>query len=89
MDNGLFWCSDVLWVLGGDKPSPGTLFGVHQGTDYIHRDRQAFSWDPSQGTDYTETDKPSPGTLLRVQTTQRQTSLLLGPFSGYTRGQTT
>ena len=70
MDNGLFGCSDVLWVLGEDKPSPGTLFGVYQETDY------------------TETDKPSPGTLLRVQTTQRQTSLALGPFSGYTRGQT-
>ena len=41
---------------------------------------------------YTETDKPSPGTLLRVHqgTDCTETaSLPLGPFSGYTRGQTT
>ena len=54
MDNGLFGCSDVLWVLGGDKPSPGTLFGVHQGTDYTETDKPSAGTllGVHQGTDY-------------------------------------
>ena len=60
--------------------------------DRLHQDRQVFPWHLSrsyQRTDYTKTDKPSPGTTLEVtrgQTTSRQTSLDLRLF---TRGQTT
>ena len=95
-----------------DKPSPGALLRVHRGTDYTETDKPS----PGaflrvyRGTDYTETNKPSPGayaggqtthkadkpsprTLLRVHQgtdyTETDTSLPLGPFSGYTRGQTT
>ena len=58
-----------------DKSSPGTIFMVLQGTDYIE-DGQVFSWNPFQG---------APGDRLH----RRRTSLPLRPFSGCTRGQTT
>ena len=72
-----------------DKPSPGTLFRVHQGTDYMETSRSSpgTHFRLHQGTDYMETNRSSPGTT-RGQTTWRQTSLSLGPFSGCTRRQT-
>ena len=58
-----------------DKSSCGTIFRVHQGTDYTE-DGLVFPWDPFQG---------APGNRLH----RGRTSLPLGPFSGCTRGQTT